>query len=72
MLTIITNPAGLRKFFGKFWYSAVVYKVEDEYYFIGEGMGVITVGQHKIEISDSNPTSKLTYNKVRVVRIDDV
>ena len=35
-------------------------------------MGVITVGQHKMEISDSNPTSKPLSNKVRIVRIQEV
>ena len=35
-------------------------------------MGVITVDQHKMEISDSKPTSKPSYNKVRIVRIQEV
>ena len=34
------------------------YKAEDEDYFIGGGMGVTTVGQHKLEISDFKPTFK--------------
>ena len=35
-------------------------------------MGVTKVGQHKMEIYDSNPTSKPLYNKVRIVRIEEV
>ena len=35
-------------------------------------MGVTTVGQHKMEISDSKPTSKSSSNKVRIFRIEEV
>ena len=28
--------------------------------------------QHKVEISDSKPTSKTSTNKVRIVRVEDV
>ena len=67
-----TPAAGLIKFLGNIWSPAVVYKAEYEDYFIGEGMGVTTVGQHKVEISDSKPTSKTLYNKVIIVRIEEV
>ena len=50
----------------------MVYKAEDEDYFIGGGMGVTTVGQHKMEIYDSKPTFKPLSNKVRIVRIEEV
>ena len=35
-------------------------------------MGVTTVGHHKMEIYDSKPTSKPSYNKVRIFRIEEV
>ena len=35
-------------------------------------MGVANVVQHKMEISDSKPTSKPSANKVRIVRIEEV
>ena len=69
---MITHAAGLRKFLGKVWSPAVVYKAEYEDYFIGGGMGVTTAGQHKMEISDSKPTSKPSSNKVRIIRIEEV
>ena len=67
---MITHATGLRKFLGKIWSTAVVYKAEDEDYFIGGGMGVTTVGQHKMQISDSKPTSKPSSNKVRIFSIE--
>ena len=72
LLTMITHPAGLSKFLGKIRSQEVVYKAEDEEYFLGGGMGVITVGQHKMEISDSNPTSNPSSNKVRIFSIEEV
>ena len=48
LLTMITHAAGLREFLGKIRSPAVVYKAEDEEYFIGEGMGVTNVVQHKM------------------------
>ena len=72
LLTMITHAAGLSKFLGKIQYPAVIYKAEDEDYLIGGGMGVITVGQHNMEISDSKLTSKPSSNKVIIVRIGEV
>ena len=69
---MITRAVRLRNLLGKIWYPAVVYKAEDEYYFIRGGMGVTTVGQHKIEISDSKPTSYPSSNKVIIVSIEEV
>ena len=72
LLTMITHAAGLIKFLGKIWSAAEVYKAEDEDYFIGGGMGVTTMGKHKIEISDSKPTSNPSSNKVIILRIEEV
>ena len=47
-LTMVTHATGLGKFLGKIRSQAVVYKAEDEDYFIGGGMGVITMGQQKM------------------------
>ena len=69
---MITHAAGLRKFLGKIRSPEVVYKAEDEDYFVGGGMGVTTVGQHKMEISDSKPTYKPSSNNVRTVRIEEL
>ena len=69
---MITHVAGLSKFLGKIWSPAVVYKAEDEYYFIRVGMGVTTMVQNKMEISDSKPTSKPSSKKLRIVRIEEV
>ena len=35
-------------------------------------MVITTMGQHKMEISDSKPTSKPSSNKVRIVSIEEV
>ena len=70
--TIITHAAGLRKFLDKIRSPAVVYNAEDEDYFVGVVMGVTTMGHHKMEISDSKPTSKPSSNKVRIFRIEEV
>ena len=35
-------------------------------------MGVTNAGQHKIEISDSEPISKPSSNKVRIFSIEEV
>ena len=69
---MITHSAGLIKFLGNIWSPEVVYKAEDEDYFIRGGMGVTTVGQDKMEISDSKPTSRPSSNKVVIVRIEEV
>ena len=69
---MITHVAGLRKFLGKIRSPAVVYKAEDEYYFIREGMGVTIMVQNKMEISDSKTTSKPLSKKLRIVRIEEV
>ena len=69
---MITHDTGLSKFLGNIWSPEVVYKAEDEDYFTGGGMGVTNVGQNKMEISNSNPTSKPSSNKVRIVRIEEV
>ena len=69
---MITHAAGLSKFLGKIWSLVVVYKSEDEEYFVRGGMGVTTVGQHKMEIYDSKPTSKPLSNKVIIFRIEEV
>ena len=54
---MITHAVGLSNFLVKIWSLAVVYNAEEEDYFIGVGMGVTNVVQHKIEISDSESTS---------------
>ena len=72
LLTMINNAAALNKFLGKIQSSEVVYKAEDEDYFIGGGMGFKTVGKHKMEIYDYKPTSNPLSNKVRIVRIEEV
>ena len=35
-------------------------------------MGIITIGQHKMEVSDSKTTSNPSSNKVKIVRIEEV
>ena len=55
---MITHATGLRKFLGNIRSLAVVYNAEEEDYFTGVGMGVTTVDQHKMEISDFKPTYK--------------
>ena len=50
----------------------MVYNAEEEYYFIGVGMEVTNMVQHKMEISDSNPTSKTSANKVNIFRIEEI
>ena len=72
LLTMISHAAGLSKFLGNIRSPVVVYKAEDEDYFIGGGMGIITMGQHKMKISDSKITSNPSSNKVRIVRIEEV
>ena len=72
LLTIITHATGLSKLLGNILSLEVVYNAQDEDYFVGEGMGVTTMGQHKMETSDSKPTSKLSCNKVGIVRIEEV
>ena len=47
LLTMITHAAVLSKFLGKIRSPAVVYNVGDEDYFVGGGMGVTTMVQHK-------------------------
>ena len=69
---MIAHSAGLSKFLGNIWSPEVLYKAEDEDYFIGGGMGVTTVGQNKMEISDYKPTSNTLSNKVIIVRIEEV
>ena len=69
---MITHAAGLSKSLGNIWSPAVVYNAEGEDYFVGGGMGVTNVGQHKMEISNSKPTSKPSSNKLRIVRIEEV
>ena len=66
---MITHAAALSNILGKIQSPALVYKAEDEYYFIRGGTGVIIVGQHKMEISDSKHTSKPSSNKVRIFSI---
>ena len=48
LIKMLTYAAGLKKFLGKIRSPAVVYKAEDEDYFVGWGMGITTVGHHKI------------------------
>ena len=48
LLTMIPHAAGFIKFLGKILSTAVIYKAEDWNYFIKEGMGVTTVGQHNM------------------------
>ena len=58
LLKIIIHATGLSKFLGKSRYPTVVYKAEDEEYFVEGGMGVTTVGQHKMKsLTPSLPTS---------------
>ena len=70
-LTMITHAAGLSNFLVNIRSPSVVYKAEDGGNFVGGGMGVITVGQHLMEISDSKPTYKPSYNKVIIVSIEE-
>ena len=72
LLTMINHATGLSKLLGNIRSPAVVYKAENEDYFIGGGMGVTNVGQHNMEISDSKPTSKTLSKKVIIVRIEEV
>ena len=67
---MITHSTGLSKLLGKIQSPEVVYNAEDKDYFVRGLMCVTTMGQHKMEISDSKPTSKPSYNKVRIVRIE--
>ena len=69
---MITHAVGLSKFLGKVQSLEVDHNAEKEYYFIGGGMGVTSVGQHKTKISDSKRTPKPSSNKVRIVRIEEV
>ena len=50
----------------------MVYNAEEEDYFSRGGMGATTVVQHKMDISESKPTSKTSSNKVIIVRIEEV
>ena len=54
----------MSKFLGKIRSPEVDHNAEKEYYFIGVGMGVTNVGQHKAKISDSKCTPKPSSNKV--------
>ena len=72
LLKMITHAAGLSKFLGKIRSPVVVYNTEDEDYLVRGGMGVTTMGQHNIEISDSKPTSNILSNKFRIVSIEKV
>ena len=45
---MITHAAGLSKFLGKIRSPEVIYNADDEDYVIGVGVGVTTVGQHKM------------------------
>ena len=67
-----THAAGLSKFLGKIRSLAVVYNIEGEDHFTGGGMGVTNKVQHKMDISDLNPTYKPYANKVRIVSIEEV
>ena len=72
LLPMITHAAGLGKFLGKIRSPVVVYNLEEEYYIDGGGMGVTSLFQHKMEISNPKPTSKYSANKVRIFRIEEV
>ena len=52
LLTMVTHAAGLSKLLGNIRSPEVVHNAEDEDYFVGRGMGVTTMGQHKMEISE--------------------
>ena len=69
---MITHATGLSKFWGNIRSPAVIYNEKEEDYFTGGGMGVTAVVQHKMDISDSKPTSKTCANKVRIFRIEEV
>ena len=43
LLKMLTHAAGLSKFLGNIRSPEVVYNAEDEDYFVGGGMGVITM-----------------------------
>ena len=69
---MITHATGLSKFLGNIRSLAVVCNAEEEDYFTGGGMGTTNVVHHKMEISDSKPTSKPSSKKVRIVSIEEV
>ena len=69
---MIIHTAGLSKFLGKIRSPEVVYKAEDEDYFIGGRTGVPNVGQHSMQFYDSKPTSNPSYNKFRIFRVEEV
>ena len=71
-LPMIARATGLRKFLVDIRSPAVVYKVEEEDYFAGGGMGVTNMFQHKIDISDSKPTSNPYAKNVRIFSIEEV
>ena len=53
---MITHAAGLSKFLGKIRSPEVVYKLEEEDYFTGGGMGATNMVKHNMEISNYKPT----------------
>ena len=69
---MITHVAGLSKFLGNIRSPVVVYNTEEEDYLTGGGMGVANLVQHKMDISNSMPTSKSSYNKVIIFSIEKV
>ena len=69
---MITHATGLSKLLVNIRSPAVVYNAEEEDYFTGGGMGVTNVVQHKVEISESKPTSKPLSNKVRIFSTEEV
>ena len=68
----MTHSTGLSKFLGKIRSPAVVYNTEEQEYFTGEGMRSTTRFQHNMEVLYSNTTSNPSYNKVRIVRVEEV
>ena len=71
-LMMMTYAIGLIKFLGKIRSPAVVYNVEEQYYFSRRLMGATNLVHTKIEISDSNPASNPSSQNVRVVKFEEV
>ena len=72
LVPTITHDSGLIKFLGKIRSTTLVFNVEEEKYFTGGGMGVTNVVQHKMNISESKPTSNTSDNKFKIFSIEEV
>ena len=68
----MTHATVLSNLLGKIRYQSVVYNAKEQDYFTRGGMGDTTLVQHKMEVSDSKPTSKTSSNKVTIVSVGEV